>query len=366
MKIVYLDFDDIKNPLLGAGQAVATKGVGMELTKRGHEVVCICSRYPGCEDRIENGIKYKHIGLGSKYIRLNNVAYFFALPFAVINTMADIFIECSTAPISMCFTPLFTRVPVVVLPSMFNAAAFSRKYHLPFHWVEKIGFKLYKYALPYSDVDSSRMLEYKPDLIYKIVKQGVGAEYFQIQKSKPEYILYLGRYDIAQKGVDLLLESYSKVSTEINFKLVIAGHGPDESKIRNLIKHHGLEQRVEMIGSTYGQKKLDVMSRALCVAFPSRHDEMCLWVLEALAGGLPIICFDLPESAWMSEGVSLKAKRFDTYDYAQLLLKVSDERIAGRYSENAREFASHFKWENVAEDFETFFLEVVKYEKKQA
>lgn len=65
LQIVYLDFDDIKNPLLNAGQARATAEVGKRLALKGHKVTSVCSRYPGAKDRIENGIKYTHIGLGS-------------------------------------------------------------------------------------------------------------------------------------------------------------------------------------------------------------------------------------------------------------------------------------------------------------
>ena len=99
LQIVYLDFDDIKNPLLGAGQATATYEVAKRLVKKGHSVTVLCSRYPNYKDRKQEGIVYKHIGLGSGHIKLNNLVYFFAVPFAVMRVSADIIIECFTAPI---------------------------------------------------------------------------------------------------------------------------------------------------------------------------------------------------------------------------------------------------------------------------
>src|SRR5260221_9438889 len=100
MNIIFLDFDDIKNPLLGAGQAKATREVGIELIKMGHQITVISSKYPGYKDRKEDGITYRHIGLLSNRIRLNNIFYILSLPFAVRKLKGDIIVECFTAPIS--------------------------------------------------------------------------------------------------------------------------------------------------------------------------------------------------------------------------------------------------------------------------
>jgi len=132
MNITFLDFDDIKNPLLSAGQAHATFEVGRRLVQKGHKVKVISSKYPGFKDRVEEGIEYRHIGVGTNNIRLNNFLYIFFIPFAVRKLKADIIIECFTAPISTLFSPLFSKIPVIGLPSMFNAKEFTKKYCLPF------------------------------------------------------------------------------------------------------------------------------------------------------------------------------------------------------------------------------------------
>jgi len=366
LEISFLDFDDIRNPLLNAGQARATYEVARRLVKRGHKVTSICSRYPGYKDRTEAGVVYKHIGLGSRFIRLNNFFYIFALPFMVRKLSGDIVIECFTSPISTLFSPLFTKTPVVVLPSMFNAKEFSKKYHLPFHWIEKFGMRFYKYIMPYSDVDSAKAKFLNPNIIYKIIPEGVGEEYFKIKHKKPKHILFLGRFDIAQKGIDLLLKSYSKVADKINYPLVIAGHGSDESKIRNLIEMLGLSEKVKMVGSAYGAKKRRLMSEALFVAFPSRHDEMCLWTLEALAGSLPIVCFDLPESSWLNDKVSLKTEPFDITKYSELLLVATDSKLSKYMSKKARKFAKGYSWDESVEECGSFFKTILRLERSSS
>lgn len=113
LKIIFIDFDDIKNPLLGAGQAKATLEVGSRLVNHGHTVTVYCSKYPGYKNRIENGIRYHHIGISTPNIKLNNLIFIFSLPFVVPRLKGDILVESFAAPISTLFSPIYTRIPVV-------------------------------------------------------------------------------------------------------------------------------------------------------------------------------------------------------------------------------------------------------------
>lgn len=366
LDIVFLDFDDIRNPLLGAGQAIATYNVGRVLAQKGHRIRVISSKYPGYEDRIQEGIEYTHIGISTPNIKLNNVIFIFALPFAVARIKADIIVESFAAPISTLFSPLWTRIPVVGLPSMFNAIEFTKKYYgIPFHWVERFGIRFYKYLMPYSDIDSGKAKRMNPNITYRIIPQGVGKEFFQIKHKEPKYILFLSRLDIAQKGVDLLLKAYAKVKKKIAYPLVIAGHGPDEPIVRKLIKDLKIEDRVKLVGPAYGAKKADLLASALFTAFPSRHDEMSLWSLESLAAGLPLVGFDLPECKWADESVCLKAKRFDLNAYGNLLVKATDPAVIGPMRKQARIFAKKFSWDHVADEFVSFFTQILDNEQKK-
>jgi glycogen synthase len=358
MKIVFLDFDDIKNPLLAAGQAKATYEVGRRLSEKGHAVTVISSRYPGYSDRQQNGIVYKHIGIGSKRIRFNNILYILSLPFAVKDIDADVVVECFTAPISTLFTPLFTHVPVVALPSSFEAEHFSEKYHMPFKYVERFGSKFYKYFLPYSHAIDQKMKKLNPHVISMIVPEGVDKEYFTIKKKTPKHIFFLGRMDIDQKGIDLLLKAYKKIEKQIAYPLVIAGNGPDEQKVNKLIKELHLEDKVTMTGATYGHKKMKLLSESLYVALPSRHETFSCFALEALASGLPLVTYDIPGLSWTDKGSVVKAKAYDVDEYASSLLTTSKNKQLNQMSNKARTFASQYTWENVTDKFESFFTQI--------
>ncbi len=359
LNIVFLDFDDIKNPLLSAGQAHATVEVGKRLAKKGHTISVLSSKYPGYKDRKENGLQYKHIGLGSGNIKLNNLIYIVVLPFYVKSIKADIIIECFTAPISTMFSPLFTKIPVVGLPTSFEAARFSKLYHLPFDVIEKFGLKHYRYVMPYTNDMKKEMLKVNPALKTKVVGQGVDALYTKIKKKTPKYILYLGRYDISQKGLDLLLKAYALTDPKNTLPLAFYGHGSDENTLRETITNLKLSSRVSVHKGAYDKKKEEVLSHASSVAFPSRHEGFSLFSLEALASGLPLISFAISGLSWTNNKVNLKAKPFNIKEYANLLTLGSNIKKVNEMGKNAREFAKHYSWDSVASQFESFFTDIV-------
>lgn len=364
LHIAFLDLDDIDNPLLGAGQARATYEVAKRLVAMGHSVTVYCSRYPGYKDRVQDGITYRHIAVGTKNMQVNNLLFIIMAPFYVRKIKADIIIESFVAPVSTLCSPLFTKIPVIGLPSMFNAKEFSKKYGgLPFHWIEQWGSKYYKYFLPYSNIDSAKMKQLNPSIIYKIVPQGVDRSFFEIPHKKPKHILFLSRLDIHQKGIDLLIEAYAKVVKTIGYPLVIAGHGPDEAKIKALVKKLGVTEHVHFVGSAYGKTKEALISEAIFVAFPSRHDELSLWSLEALGSGMPMVGFDLPETEWATQDVCLKAKPYDLDEYARLLVKAAEPDLNARMRKNARLLAKNYTWDKVASMFNEFIHTVLQYEK---
>jgi glycosyltransferase involved in cell wall biosynthesis len=363
MKIVFLDLDNIKNPLLNAGQARATREVGRLLALR-HEVVVYCSKYPGYQDYTEEGITHIHMGLGSRNMRLNNLVYLLAILFLVPWINADIIVESFVPPWSVSFAPLLTTIPVVGLPSTFNAHEFSKKYHLPFHWIERFGSKFYKYFLPYSRELDDKMKNYNPDIVSVIVPEGINESFFRIKRKKSKFILFLGRLDIKQKGIDLLLMAYAKVADKIKWPLYIAGDGPDKNKVEKLVRELGLEEKVHLLGATYGEKKNMILSETLFVAFPSRNETFSLFALEALASGLPLVAFDIPGIRWTGDEAALKAGSYDVEEYSQLLLKATDESILESMRKKAKELAGTYSWNRVAEDFESFFYNVLSIESK--
>ncbi|MFA6005288.1 MAG: glycosyltransferase [Patescibacteria group bacterium] len=360
MKIDIVDMDNLRNPFWAAGQARATFEVSRILAKH-HTVTVHCSKYPGYSDYVQDGVSYVHHGVVVNQPQITNAAFILSIPFIVSRIHSDVIIENFNAPFSVSFSPLFTKIPVIALPTMFNAEAFSRKYFLPFWIVEAIGMKFYRYMMPFSTVGETKAKKLNRNIITKIIPEGVGPDFFAVKPGKSEYILFLGRFDIAQKGIDLLLKAYARIKEKINYPLVVAGHGSDKKKIEDLIQSLGLTGAVQLHGAVYGKDKMDLISRALFVAFPSRHDEMSIWALEALAAGLPLVGFDIPECEWAPNSVALKAEAYNVPVYADSLLRAAELNVNKKMRHAAREFARSFTWEHVASEIEAFIIEVIKH-----
>ena len=364
LSIAFLDLDDIKNPLLGGGQAKTTYELGKILARRGHRVIVYCSKYPGYKDRLDNGIYYKHIGLYTNNIKINNFLYVIAAPIYARGIKEDLVIECFTAPTSTLLSPIFTKKPVIGLGTSFEADRFSKLYHFPFWIVERFGAKFYKYFIAYNPSHEKKMKSLNKKVITKTIPEGVEKKFLQLERKNSKHILFLGRFDINQKGIDLLLNAYSKVENKIVYPLIIVGVGPDKDKIKNMIRDLKLQQRVKLIGPQYGKEKMKLLSEAIFVAIPSRSESFSLFTLEAIASGAPVVIFDIPGLSWVDDSVSLKTKLFDIDAYANNLLQMTDASLAMKKSENAKNFSKNFTWEKVTDDFEDFFKEVIKKENK--
>ena len=84
--------------------------------------------------------------------------------------------------------------------------------------------------------------------------------------------------------------------------------------------------------------------------------------MEALACGLPIVCFDIPGLSWFNGNVSLKAPAFDIDAYSQLLLEASSTNKLNSLRVNAKQVARKYSWDTVANRYESFFYQVLERE----
>lgn len=358
LNITILDFDDIRNPLLGAGQSKVTYEVGSRFVKEGHSVVVISSKYPGCKNRIDNGITYKHIGICTQNIRINNLIYISCIPFAVVKIKSDIILECFTAPISTLLSPLFTKIPVVGLSTSFDAKRFSRQYKFPFWLVEKYGARSYKYFIALTPFLANKMKKLNKKVVVRTIPQGVSREYFAVNKAKSLFILFIGRLDLNQKGLDLLVKAYARVEKQIKYPLVIAGQGPDGVKLEKLISKYKLAEKVSLIGYADEKKKIELLSNAAFLAFPSRDEGFSLVSLEALASGNRLVAFKIPSLNWANKEIVRKVNPFSIDDYSKALL-LESRRESSFTNFQCRSVAKNYSWDNVANQFMNFFQEIV-------
>jgi len=106
----------------------------------------------------------------------------------------------------------------------------------------------------------------------------------QQQATPPRRFLFIGRY-VHEKGFDLLLRGYQRYREAVDapWELVCCGQGPLKSVVRERqgVVDRGFQQPRELVAE---------IAAATALIAPSRYDPWNVAIMEAAAGGLPILC----------------------------------------------------------------------------
>lgn len=102
-------------------------------------------------------------------------------------------------------------------------------------------------------------------------------------------ILFAGRLSF-EKGPDRVLKAFSKIKDKKDWKLLFAGTGPMHSELEKMVKEFELNDRVFFLGKVNNIDQL--MSESAIFVLPSRLEGFPNALCEAMAIGLPCICFD--------------------------------------------------------------------------
>lgn len=109
-------------------------------------------------------------------------------------------------------------------------------------------------------------------------------------KNKEKIIIAIGRLT-HQKGFDLLLQSWSKITDNYpEWKLNIIGSGEEEFTLKKIIKLENIENSVSIIPPNKNIQKYYEQSSYYVLS--SRFEGFGLVILEAQSNGLPVIAFN--------------------------------------------------------------------------
>jgi glycosyltransferase involved in cell wall biosynthesis len=93
------------------------------------------------------------------------------------------------------------------------------------------------------------------------------------------------------KGVALALRTVAQLP---EWRLLVAGSGPDEPRLRRLAGELGLDGRVQFLGWVPRDRLLELLREQVDVfLFPSLRDQAPWAVAEARTLGLPVVCLDV-------------------------------------------------------------------------
>lgn len=139
------------------------------------------------------------------------------------------------------------------------------------------------------------ILEIAPKAIVIVINNAVFLPVFEDKEvSKIRTFLFLGAL-IRRKGVVDLLEAVNKMKNKgvSDFRLLIAGSGADEQRLKEYAQTNGLQDCVEFLGWITKEQKPELLKKSDVLVLPSYNEGLPIAILEAMSYSLPIISTDV-------------------------------------------------------------------------
>jgi phosphatidylinositol alpha-mannosyltransferase len=354
--IYFSTYDDIKNPHYGGGGAMAVHEVGKRFAKQ-YPLRVVSWNYGAPKEEIIDGVLYERFGYPFLSPKIAMFAYQLALPFVALRKNFDIWMESFCPPFTTAFLPFFIKKPIVGIVHMLAAEDMERKYKLPFHHIENRGIKLYKHLLVTSEALKKKIQKNHASPAIEVISNGIEKVYKPIP-NKQKYILFLGRIEINQKGIDLLLAACKTFfKKQPDYQLIIAGSGDTKEieHMKEIIKKNGLVKHVSLKGKVSGEVKESLLKNATCVVIPSRFETYSLVALEAMAHGAPIVCFSLEGLSWIPQKAAIKVAPYDIAALSKALATtVTNKTLISSMIEEGNMYAKTVTWDAIARKYHTY------------
>jgi glycosyltransferase involved in cell wall biosynthesis len=338
-----------------------------------HEITLLCKKYPGAADGEREGLTHMFVGTesGSLAKTLLSYAYHASQFVRRHGKEYDIIVE-EFSPAIPTFLHFMTKRPIILQVQGYSGSLYFRKYNplyaATLYAMESLRPIFYKNFIYITSAAADRLRTGQKRRI-AIISNGISPDLLKIVPVEGEYILYLGRIDIYGKGLDILLKAYKDFYAAFPaIRLVIAGDGRDMEKFKDMLMDlpEDVRKNVELLGWVDGVRKGEVIRRALCTVFPSRHEIQSIALIEALAGEKPVIVSSITEFRIVAEkgaGISFETQDASSLTQSMNTLITSKERE--EMGRRGREWVRDLTWDKIALKYENFLQDIVSGRKPQ-
>ena len=183
-------------------------------------------------------------------------------------------------------------------------------------------------------------------------------------------LTFIGRIEVFHKGLDLLLDAFSIIKSELLEKRCRLNiYGPQKSEdvkhLNELIIKYGLDSFVFLYDGVYGDAKSNVYEQTDVFILTSRFEGQPTALLEALSFGVP--CF-------VTKGTNM-GQDVESYDAGwcaknsvesiknTLLLMINQASLFKKKGTNARLLATKYSWNSVAERSHKIYFDLLNEKK---
>ena len=191
-------------------------------------------------------------------------------------------------------------------------------------------------------------------------------------KNKKKNILFIGRL-AEKKGVEYLLEAFSKLENKKDYNLIIAGDGFLLDKLKTESKKLKIDNYTNFIGYVSGDKKDRLLKESDITILPSIITEsgdaegLPVAFMESLAAGNICITTDVSGADDIiidgRDGFLIKQKSSDEILKTIKKIEKLPKNEIDNIKKNAKNTSEQFKWENIAKEHIDFFFSKLNLDK---
>lgn len=182
--------------------------------------------------------------------------------------------------------------------------------------------------------------------------------YRNSSSNKNKEFVFIGRYEIKHKGLDLLVKVCSKyhdwfIDNNIKIKMYGRDSGNDLRKLKRMIYNEKVNDIIIINNAIYNDDKRKVLENAYAFIQCSRFEGQPMGIIEALSIGVPCV---VTYGTYLGDYIESKkcgiACNFDVDEIFEAIKKVSDDQeYRNDLSANAYNNANvDFEWKNVIDE----------------
>jgi N-acetyl-alpha-D-glucosaminyl L-malate synthase BshA len=365
-------------PTFGGSGVVATE-LGLELSKRGHEIHFITYKQPVRLELLSQNVHFHEVhvpeyplfyyqpyelALSSKLvdmvklygIELLHVHY--AIPHAYAAYMAQQMLKDEGIYVPIVTTLHGTDITLVGNhPFYKTAVTFSINKS---NAVTSVSESLKKDTLRLFNI--KKEIEVIPNFIDLEKHQHKFTDcQRQMMANDDEFIITHISNFREVKNIPDVIKIFNNIQKEVPAKLMMVGEGPEKEQAEVLAKELGISNRVVFFGNS------NEINRILCFSdlflLPSRTESFGLAALEAMASGVPVISTSsggLPEvnihgySGYLS-GVG------DVTDMSKNAIKIlTDFKVLDQFKSNAKAQSQNFDLHSIVPEYEAIYQKTLE------
>lgn len=207
--------------------------------------------------------------------------------------------------------------------------------------------------------------KYKTKGQIKVIPTYVNKDFFvksRKRKNKVIKLLYVGRLS-KEKNIDLLIRSLDLIKNKA--QLIIIGEGEERKNLEKLNAQNSKNKAI-FLGQKDSQELVEIYRNADIALLASNREGLPLFLLEAMAAGVPIIASKAPGITELVGNVGILVNPINPVEFAkQIDNLINNPKNLSKFSIMGKSIAQNFTENKMIQNTEQVYREVLNETRKK-